>query len=234
MRLLLLHAFPLDGRMWLGQRGVAAPGGTWAPTLYRLGASIEDWAAALAGYLDAGPTVVVGCSIGGSCALELVRQAGDRVAALVLVSTKAGHRPEPAQRDGYLSVLRAGGVPGLWRRMAGQFFDPDADPAVVAQARALAYAQRPGDLAGAITAFHSRPDLTGVVERWDRPLTVVVGERDGVAADPVARAAALAARAPRGQLRVVPGAGHFPNLQRTAEFNAILAGTIRSCMEPPR
>lgn len=234
MRLLLLHAFPLDGRMWLGQRGVAAPGGTRAPTLYRLGASIEDWAAAVTAYLDAGPTVVVGCSIGGSCALELARRADDRVAALVLVSTKAGHRPDPAQRDSYLSSLRTGGVPGLWRRMAGQFFDPDTDPAVAARARALALAQRPGDLAGAITAFHSRPDLTRVVEEWDKPLTVVVGDRDGVTADPVGRAAALAARAPRGQLRVVPGAGHFPNLQRPAEFNAILAGTVRCCLESPR
>lgn len=111
----------------------------------------------------------------------------------------------------------------------GQLFDPAADPGVVAQARALALAQRPGDLARAITAFHSRPDLTRVVESWDKPLTVVVGDRDGVTADPVEKAAALAALSPRGRLQVVPGAGHFPNLQRSAEFNAILTRTIQAC-----
>jgi pimeloyl-ACP methyl ester carboxylesterase len=38
--------------------------------------------------------IVVGCSVGGSCALELAVAAPDRIAALVLIGTKAERRPD--------------------------------------------------------------------------------------------------------------------------------------------
>lgn len=42
--LLLLHALPLDGSMWAGQMKLL-PGSAYAPTLYALGDSVEQWAA---------------------------------------------------------------------------------------------------------------------------------------------------------------------------------------------
>src|SRR5688572_18383674 len=95
MELLFLHALPFDGTMWASQAQLL-PGSTYAPTLYRWGDSIEAWAAAALKLVKGDRLVVIGCSVGGSCALELAAVAPDRVAALVLIGTKAGHRRDPA------------------------------------------------------------------------------------------------------------------------------------------
>lgn len=92
--LLLLHPLPLDGSMWADYMDLI-PGSTVAPTLYDLGDSIEEWAAESLLLTTADKLIVVGCSVGGSCAIEVAATAPERVAALVLVGTKAGHRPDP-------------------------------------------------------------------------------------------------------------------------------------------
>ena len=95
MRLVLLHALPLDGTMWTGATEFPVDA-TIAPTLYPLGASLEEWAAGVLDLAGPDPFVVVGNSVGGSCAIEVARLAPERVAAMVLVGAKAGVRPEPA------------------------------------------------------------------------------------------------------------------------------------------
>ena len=70
LELLFLHALPLDGTMWAGQKHVL-PRSTYTPTLYPLGDSVEAWAAAALKLVKGDRLIVVGCSVGGSCALEL-------------------------------------------------------------------------------------------------------------------------------------------------------------------
>jgi pimeloyl-ACP methyl ester carboxylesterase len=70
LELLFLHALPLDGSMWSAQMQLL-PGSTYEPTLYPLGDSVEAWAAAALKVPKGDRLIVVGCSIGGSCALEL-------------------------------------------------------------------------------------------------------------------------------------------------------------------
>ena len=62
--LLLLHALPLDGSMWAGQMALL-PGSTYAPTLYALGDSVEEWAAEALKLVKGDRLIVVGCSVGG-------------------------------------------------------------------------------------------------------------------------------------------------------------------------
>src|SRR4051794_26295564 len=67
MNVVLLHALPLDGTMWPDEARL--PGHrVMAPTLYRLGDTIQQWASAVLDLADPGPLVVVGNSVGGSCA----------------------------------------------------------------------------------------------------------------------------------------------------------------------
>ncbi len=108
-KLLLLHALPLDGSMWAGQAELL-PGATYAPTLYSLGDRIETWAAEALKLTKGNRLIVVGCSVGGSCALEIAAIAPDRVAALVLIGTKANHRPDPAFHASALETLRKDGL----------------------------------------------------------------------------------------------------------------------------
>jgi len=39
---------------------------------------------------------------------------------------------------------------------------------------------------------------------------------------------AAAETAPLGRLHIIPDAGHFPNMERPTEFNAVLGDFIRS------
>ena len=87
-----LHALPLDGRMWTDVMDVL-DGRTLAPNLYPLGNSIEEWADHVLELAGSRPLVVVGNSVGGTCALEVARAAPDQVQAIVLVGAKAGVRP---------------------------------------------------------------------------------------------------------------------------------------------
>src|SRR5919198_6221051 len=81
MTVVLLHALPLDERMWESQRD--AFGEVVAPRLYGRGSSMAEWARGVLEEVE-GDFAAVGASMGGYCALELVRQAPERVRALVL------------------------------------------------------------------------------------------------------------------------------------------------------
>jgi pimeloyl-ACP methyl ester carboxylesterase len=74
--------------MWAGQRHVL-PDSTYTPTLYPLGQRRSVGSAALK-LVKGDRLIVVGCSVGGSCALELAVAAPGRVAALVLSGPKPG------------------------------------------------------------------------------------------------------------------------------------------------
>ncbi|MCS7007052.1 MAG: alpha/beta hydrolase, partial [Gaiellaceae bacterium] len=91
MNVLLLHAWPLDERMWEPQLPALREAGfeALAPRLYGRGPSIEGWAAQLLAETE-GPLVVVGASVGGYTALALARRAPERVVGLALVGSRAG------------------------------------------------------------------------------------------------------------------------------------------------
>jgi pimeloyl-ACP methyl ester carboxylesterase len=214
---------PFDGRMWAAQAS-AFPGATVVPSLYQFGESLAQWAEAVLDLTDANDLVVVGSSCGGSCALEMARLRPDRIAALVLVGSKAAHRPEPELRDRYVALQRHGGAPALWNELGHRYFGPSSPASAVAQGRAWAMEQSPEDLVRGTVAFHSRPDASDVVAHWVKPLTVVVGEDDGFVS--VNKARELAASSPRGVCHVVPGAGHFPSLDAPDVFNALLRAAV--------
>jgi pimeloyl-ACP methyl ester carboxylesterase len=119
--LVLLHAFPLDHRLWEGYRidgyrliSVDFPGFGLSP-LGPDGLSMESAAAGLRDHLDAlgisEPVSLTGCSMGGYWAMEFARQFPERTAKLVLVSTRSG-LDSPERKDKRLEtanrVLRDG------------------------------------------------------------------------------------------------------------------------------
>ncbi len=225
VRLVLLHAFPLDERMRNGQMEILA-GGTYAPTLYNLGETLEAWATCVLDAVEGDRLIVVGASMGGSCALEMARQAPGRIAAMVLVGTKASHHPEPDLRDSYIATLEDGGVSALLPEIRLQCFGPSPDPAVVDHVESMALDQKTEDLIRAMSVFHGRRDLTEVVEGWTKPLIAICGDRGEL--ESVEKATDLAAIAPNGRFHVMGGCGHYMNLERPVEFNAILGSLVHS------
>ena len=224
MNVVLLHAFPLDARMWEPQREVLAGHDVVAPDLYDLGSTMDEWARAILPLVD-GDFVLVGASMGGYAALALAGSAPERVLALVLAGSRAD--PDDAERlerrAATIELIREGGAEALWDDMRGKLFSADAEPAVVERARALALDRDPDGLVRAVEAIRDRADTTAVVESLEAPLLVAVGEEDPYV--PRAVAEDLAASARDGRIAIYQG-GHLLNLERSAEFNRALAALL--------
>jgi pimeloyl-ACP methyl ester carboxylesterase len=226
MKIAFLHALPFDGRMWAPQGEAFAAHETETPTLYGLGASFDEWAL---GVLQAVPGrfVAVGASMGGYTACAIARLAPERLAGLVLVGSRAdADPPERAPlRAEWIRIAQEQGGEGLWEAVAKNFFAPGAPGDVVEEAHRIAAEQRPDDLVRAVTAIRDRPDSTEAVTSG-LPLLVVGGDADPVI--PAQLCEQLAAAAPNGRAEILEGCGHLPNLERSEEFNRMLATFVDS------
>lgn len=230
VELLLLHALPLDGTMWANQTG-PIPNSTIAPTLYTLGGSIEEWAAGALQLTTSDRLIVVGCSVGGSCALEVAIAAPERVAALVLIGTKAARRPNPKYCAAALELLRNRGTDAAWDTYWAPLFSKRTDPAIIEAARKNTLQQNPVELARGIEVFHSRPSRDQFVADWPKPIAVVTGDED--VAPGIAISTATAASAVHGRIHVIPSCGHYVPLEQPSALNAILDEVINRLADIP-
>ena len=223
MTLLLLHAFPLDERMWEPQRE-AFPDAV-APNLYRLGNSMDAWAEAVLDRVE-GRFAVCGASMGGYGALAFARRAPERVIALVLAGARveADSAERRAGRADTLELIRSQGPKGLWDDMRPKLFPPTASSAMVESARALVLEQDPAGLTAAVEAIRDRPDSTELVTSLGVPVVIAVGEHDPFLSVDEARASAASAR--DGRLHVFQGTGHLPSVEQPAQFNALLEEVV--------
>jgi pimeloyl-ACP methyl ester carboxylesterase len=231
--LLLLHAFPLDARMWEAQLSafsgvlpVIAPhlpgfGGTEpAGEVMTMGVAADH---ALAELDRAGVdrAVVCGLSMGGYVAFELWRRARHRFAGLVLANTRAepdteegaaGRRTlsERLRREGngFLvemppPLLSQGAPEDLWAYVRRLIADQPADAIAAAS---LGMAER----------LDSRPDLPGI----DVPTLVITSTDDSLI--PSAVSAPIADAIPGATLLVIEGAGHVSNLEQPDTFSGAI------------
>lgn len=212
MKVLLLHAFPLDERMWEPQVAALAEHEVVTPNLYDLGgSSIDGWAERILDEVD-GELVAVGASMGGYVALAMARRAPERIRGLLLAGARATADPPDrrAVRDEMIRVVQEEGIEG-WNRE----FSPPGPP------------DRPTDeLVRGIEALRDRPDATDVVASFAGPLVVVVGDQDDIL--PVDEARQIAESAPNSRFEVVEGAGHVLSVDAPDRFNQILLELLQS------
>jgi pimeloyl-ACP methyl ester carboxylesterase len=208
VNVLLLHALPLDERMWAPQLPVLREHRVDAPRLYSRGRTMDAWATSVAAEVY-GELTVVGASMGGYCALALASHVPERVRALLLV----GSRPDPdsperhAGRADTIELIRREGADGLWRFMEPKLFADrsNADPSLMYR--------DPDGLVGAIEAIRDREDSTQLARDFPGPLKFVVGEHEAfVTADELSEF----------EIEEVAESGHLVNLERPNEFNRIL------------
>ena len=224
-QILLLHAFPLDSRMWGEQRRALEEAGhdVVAPDLPGPEAEVgfDTWAERVLGQVD-GDFVAVGISMGGYLAFELWRRDSQRIPALVLADTRATpDTPEGKQaRDDSVRVLGEDGFDPFWEGLAPKLFAAAADPSVVARARAIAADQEITALSAALLTLRDRPDSRPTLPTIDVPTLVIVGEEDALT--PPQDAADLEDGIKRARLVRIADVGHLTPLEAPDEFTESL------------
>ena len=214
MKVLLLHAFPLDKSMWKPQLAALAGHEVVAPRLYGRGKTMDEWADSIAGETE-GDLAVVEASMGGYCALALARRAPERVRGLLLVGARpdADSDERRAGREDTIKLIHDEGLEALWRMMLPKLFHDQS-----AADEHLVY--RDADaLVNALVAIRDREDSTDVVRSFSGPVQFVVGEFDPYVS---------AAEVSEFDVRELRGAGHLVNLERPEEFNEILREFVDS------
>jgi pimeloyl-ACP methyl ester carboxylesterase len=206
MKIVLLHAFPLDERMWDTQLDALGDEDVYVPNFYDLGGnSVDGWAEHVLERAD-GDLVAVGASLGGYVALAMARVSPQRVKALLLAGARATADPPErrAAREEMIRVVQAEGITG-WNR---EFSPPGPEDRTT------------DELVRGIQALRDRRDATEVVANFAEPLTVVVGDRDEIL--PIDEARQIAESAPDASFEVVEGAGHVVSVDAPDRFNEIL------------
>ena len=239
--LVLLHAFPLNARMWEAQLALAddgwrviAPqlrgfdGGTGDPPA----ASIDDYAGDVIDLLDGlhvTQAVVGGLSMGGYVAFGLLRLAKRYVQGLILADTRAeADTPEGiAGRTRMLQLIQDKGPSSVAGEMIPKLLGDTTRrtrPAVVDAVRALILSNPPAAMAGATRALMTRPDSTPLLASIHVPTLIVVGEEDTIT--PPAAAESMHRAIAGSELVRIPEAGHLSSLEQPARFTAALAAFL--------
>ncbi len=171
-----------------------------------------------------GDLVLVGCSMGGMLALEVLRQAPARVRGIALLGSTA--RPDTpeliALRSQACELFAAGRMDEVLRANVLFAFHPDhaGDRALVQ--RYLAMIRRAGaqQLIAQNRAVMAREDMRPLLPQIACPALVVCGECDGLT--PPERAHEMADAIPGARLEIVPGAGHMLTMEQPARVTALL------------
>ncbi|GAA5513270.1 3-oxoadipate enol-lactonase 2 [Deinococcus carri] len=221
---LLLHAYPLSAAMWAEQKAALEAAGltVLAPNLPGFGGeegamtSLADAARDLLGLLPPEPVSLVGLSMGGYLALELLAQAPQRFARVVLADTSARADSPEEQEKRYSQagrVLEEG--QGFIIEAAREEHRPDT----FARIRPMIEAATPQGIAGALRAMAARADHRETLGTLRLPLLALVGEQDDLT--PPERAQEIADLG-HGERQIIPGAMHLANLDAPDAFNAAL------------
>jgi 3-oxoadipate enol-lactonase len=236
--LLLIHAFPVNARMFEEQ--LALSEGGWhviAPQLRRFdggdadppASSMDDYAGDVIDLLDAlavQEAVIGGVSMGGYIAFAMFRHAPRYFQGLVLADTRSeADTPEGAEgRRKMLQLVRDTGATAVADEMIPKLLGQStraSKPDVVARVRALVLSSSTEAIADAIVALMTRADSTPLLPAIHCPTLIVVGEEDTVTPKPMAEAMHRAIAG--SELASIANAGHLANLEQPAAFNAALA-----------
>ncbi|HUI05307.1 MAG TPA: alpha/beta hydrolase, partial [Acidimicrobiales bacterium] len=221
-----------DGRPALRDDVRMAAASAGSPGVRRMATDV----AAVLDALDVEHAVVVGHSMGGMVALQLVHDSPAafvrrRVAGLALVSTTGG----PFSRmPGFGGMARlAGPVSARAMHLADRWgvrtiasedlrwwltrmgFGADAPPSQVRFVESLHLATAPSTMASLLASL-ALFDLSAWLGQLDLPVLVVVGSHDRLT--PPRHAWRTAEALPQAQLVELPRCGHMPMIERRREF----------------
>jgi pimeloyl-ACP methyl ester carboxylesterase len=167
---------------------------------------------------------LAGLSMGGYVALEIVRQAPQRVARLALLDTAAGGElPEQSQkRLGFIALAARGEFPAVTEALLPLLLHPSrlAEPALSGVVKSMARNIGKEAFVRQQHAIMSRADSLDLLAIINCPALVLCGRQDALT--PLARHEEMAAGIRGARLEVIEDCGHLSTLEKPAEVNAAL------------
>ncbi|HEX6534145.1 MAG TPA: alpha/beta hydrolase [Gemmatimonadaceae bacterium] len=240
--LLLVHGHPFNRSMWKPQLAALADS-SWriiAPDLRGYGestvvpgrATLDVFAADLATLLDrlgVERVVLGGLSMGGQIVMEFCRQHPARVRGVVLAATSPVAESEEGKcaRHAMADRLLREGMGGYADEVLAKMLAPAniaAFPAAAAHVRGMMRGTDPRGAAAALRGRADRPSYEPTLAALQAPALICVGDADAFTTR--ADAELMRRLVKRSQLLWLPGVGHMPNLERSAEFDAALRGFL--------
>ncbi|CAA7620802.1 Hydrolase or acyltransferase [Candidatus Terasakiella magnetica] len=227
--LLLLPGLLNDSRLWQAQAEALAP----VARVMVGDLSCDDSLAAMADrVLKAAPPrfALGGLSMGGYVAMEIMRQAPERVERLALLDTTA--RPDLSEqshrRRDAIAVAQAGGFDKIMPTMLPNLLHPDhlKDEAITALAKDMARATGREAFIRQQTAIMARPDSRPFLSAIACPALVLCGADDALT--PPDRHQEMAELIAGAKLVVVPHCGHLSALEQPEAVTRALAGWLEA------
>jgi len=180
-------------------------------------------------HLQIPEAVLVGSSIGGYVALEIWRQAPERVRGLAFVCSKPHPDTETNQlrRATTIDRIRAGEIEEIFDEMAQSLIGPTARerrPEIVAELRAR-LTLTPETLIAVQAGLATRPDSRTTIRTITVPVLAVAGGEDpGVTPEEMQ----AFSYAPGGfEFHLLPDAGHMAAYEQPEKVASLLAEWLR-------
>ena len=167
---------------------------------------------------------LAGLSMGGIVAMEMIRQAPDRISRLALLDTNP--LPDPPERApiraAQVEKALAGGLRAVMRdEMKPNYLtDGPRRAEILALCMDMAEGLGPDVFATQTAALLHRPDQSDTLGRVRVPALVLCGEDDRLC--PPARHRLMHDLIPGSRLIVLPRAGHLPVLEQPEATNAAI------------
>lgn len=217
-----------DERLWAHQ--VAALDATHDCTVFvfRAQDSLRAMADEILGRMPARFTLI-GLSLGGYVAFEVIRRALPRLERLALIDTTAV-ADHPARREGRLqdiAKVRQGGIEALIPELPARWLLPAhaADGGLVELMGSMARSVGAQGQFNQQTAMLARPDSHADLARVRVPTLLVCGRQDPVT--PLADHEAMAACVPGSRLVVIEDCGHLSAIEQPEAVTQALSGWLR-------
>ncbi|MEM7091126.1 MAG: alpha/beta hydrolase [Pseudomonadota bacterium] len=170
-----------------------------------------------------------GLSMGGIVAMEMVRQAPDRIAGLALLDTNPLAEAEEvrARRAPQIKRARAGHLDSVMRdEMKPNYLcDGENKTEILDLCMDMAMDLGPDVFCDQSAALRDRPDQTDTLRKYDKPTLVLCGREDRLC--PISRHELLHQLLPRSNLVIIDGAGHMPTLEKPVETSRALGRWLK-------
>ncbi len=168
---------------------------------------------------------LAGLSMGGIVAMEIAREAPDRVAGLALMDTNplAETPLVKARRGPQMKAAQNGDLRRVMRdEMKPNYLtDGPNRGAILDLCMDMAMRLGPQVFLNQSKALRDRPDQTDTLRAFSKPTLILCGADDTLC--PIERHELIHDLMPQSHLEVIPNAGHLPTLEQPDQTTAALA-----------